>query len=245
MRVHYLQHVPYEGIGAIRAGFHERAHVLSCTSFFDGGELPAPAQLDWLIVMGGPMSVHDDDRYPWLVAEKRFIEAVIDSGKTVLGVCLGAQLIAHVLGAEVRRMPQPEIGWHRIRVFPSEQAVSAALSDGMEAFHWHGEAFEIPAGAERLAASEACPNQAFVYGDRVIALQFHLESTPELVRGLVQNCGGELDASRRVQTPEQMLSSIARFDAANAAMRGLLHALEQLTGPEGGMGAGDSHGNES
>lgn len=174
------------------------------------------------------MGVGDTSRYVWLGDEMRFIEAAIRSDKKVLGVCLGAQLVAHVLGAQVTRMQQREIGWYPIRLLPGAQRLAGVFSDGMQTFHWHGDAFEIPAGATPLAASAACPNQGFLYGDRVVGLQFHLELNPDLVRQLAENCGADLDGTRYVQTRKQMLSPKENFEKANSAMHILMRRLESI-----------------
>ena len=122
MRAHYFQHVPYEGLGCITGWLESRAARVTGTRFFESPRLPDPAQVDFLIIMGGPMSVNDEATLPWLRAEKRFIAETIAAGKTVLGICLGAQLIASALGARVYRNPEPEIGWFPIeglaRSFP-------------------------------------------------------------------------------------------------------------------------------
>jgi GMP synthase (glutamine-hydrolysing) len=147
-----------------------------------------------LILMGGYMSVYEEDQYPWLVDEKELVRQAIGVGKAVLGVCLGAQLIARALGAEVRRNRYREIGWFPVTLTPGGER--SALLDGwpktFEAFHWHGDAFDLPAGAVKLAESEACANQAFLYGDRTVALQFHVETTAGSVMRLVSNCADDL-----------------------------------------------------
>ena len=114
LQIHYLQHVPFEGLGSIESWLHERGHHVSATHMFSGDQLPQLDHLDWLMVMGGPMGVSDDIQYPWLKGEKEFIREAVDSGKVVLGICLGAQLIADALGAPVRKNEYREIGWFPI-----------------------------------------------------------------------------------------------------------------------------------
>ena len=173
------------------------------------------------------MSVHDEDRYPWLVAEKRCIAAAINAGKTVVGVCLGAQLIAEVLGARVRRNEHREIGWFPVRKVSGapQPGVAAAFPPEIEAFHWHGDTFGLPAGAIHLARSDACEHQAFVYQERVLALQFHLETTRAAAAALIENCGDELTPGPFVQTPAEMLARDDRFVVVNEAMEGILDRL--------------------
>jgi GMP synthase-like glutamine amidotransferase len=228
MRVHYLQHVPFEGPGSIAPHLQARGHVLSSTLLYDKATLPATAAIDCLIVLGGPMGVHDDAQYPWLAAEKAFIREVIAQDKPVLGICLGAQLIATVLGARVYRNTHREIGWFPVHREADTAAspLASVLPQEAAVFHWHGDTFELPEGATLLASSAACRNQAFLYRERVLALQFHLETTPEGVEALISNCGAELDGSRYVQNAAALLApGPQRFAALNALMGRMLDAL--------------------
>ena len=230
MNIHYLQHVAFEGLGSIAEWVQQRGHTVSATRFYTADPLPLPDAIDGLIVMGGPMSIHDEADYPWLVSEKRFIKAVIGAGKPVLGICLGGQLIANVLGAKVHKNPVKEIGW-----FPVEwrlEVLSAGLgestpgmADTTEAFHWHGETFDLPAQSEWIASSAACPNQGFLYGGKVLGLQFHLEATLSGAAALIEHCGDELVAAPFIQTAEAILAKPDRFVAINLVMRKVLDQL--------------------
>lgn len=228
MRIHYLQHVPFEGLGSMEEWFVERRHTLSATHLYSGEQLPEQNSFDWLVVMGGPMGVADEGQHPWLKPEKHFIRTAIDSGKPVLGICLGAQLIADALGAAVTGNPQREIGWFPITVTEDARTttIGKILADNPEVFHWHGDRFAIPEGATSLAASEACDNQGFLYDNRVLGLQFHLETTELSARELILNCGDELDGSEFVQGAEQMLSQPGRFIAINQLMADILDIME-------------------
>lgn len=206
MHVHCLTHVPFEGMGSITPWLAAAGHEIAYTRLYEQAPFPAPEQVDLLVVMGGPMSVHDEEAYPWLAAEKRFIREVVETGKPVLGICLGAQLIANTLGAKVYRNPVKEIGWFPIRGVPQEGPVFS-FPPMATAFHWHGETFDLPPEAIRLAGSEACGNQAFQLGKAVIGLQFHLETTPESARDLVAHCGNELVPGQYVQSAEQILAA--------------------------------------
>jgi GMP synthase-like glutamine amidotransferase len=227
MRIHCLQHVPFEGLGSMGPYFQKKGHPVSHTHLYLGQPCPSPSDFDWLVVMGGPMGVHDDAKYPWLPAEKRFIAESIDQGRHVLGICLGAQLIADVLGARVVKNRHREIGWFPIH--PAKEIASTLLGPvfpaPLEVFHWHGDTFEIPSAGVPFASSEACQNQGFMVGDRVVGLQFHLETTPESARALVENCGDELDGSAYVQSGEEILAAPAKFAAINGVMTALLEAL--------------------
>lgn len=214
MRVHVFQHVPFEGLGSIGTWLHDRGATVSATQFFEETvTLPPIADIDLLIVMGGPMSVNDASLYPWLLGEKRFIAEAIGRGTAVLGVCLGAQLIAGALGARVRPNPEREIGWFPISsAAPLEKAREDTtpvfrFPNGLTVFHWHGETFDMPSGAVHLASSEACRNQAFQYGRRVIGLQFHLEVTPQAIHDLVEGGREELIAGKSVQSAERILAA--------------------------------------
>ncbi len=228
MRAHYLQHVPFEGLGSIEAWLDARgARVTSTQLYAEGARFPDPAAVDLLVVMGGPMSVNDEAELPWLVAEKRFVAAVIAAGKPVLGVCLGAQMIASALGAAIYPNPEPEIGWFEIAPVPKAPVspFAALFAEPIRVFHWHGETFDLPPGATLLAESEACRHQAFAIGDRVLGLQFHLETTPASARALVEHCGDELAPARFVQSADEILGDPEKFRRANQAMSLVLERL--------------------
>lgn len=186
---------------------------------------------DMLIIMGGPMSVHDTRDYPWLEQEKAFISQAVNEGKTILGICLGAQLLAHVLGGKVYQNAKKEIGWFPVHNNPSAPAsdIMRVLPESMDAFHWHGETFSLPENAHLLASSQACVNQAFLYSDRILGLQFHLETTPESARSLISHCQEEMIPDTYIQTPETIMAQPARFLEINKIMHALLDALSQQT----------------
>ncbi|NOX88823.1 MAG: type 1 glutamine amidotransferase [Calditrichaeota bacterium] len=228
MRVHFIQHVPFEGPGCISA-FLQPKHQLSYTHLYRGQPLPSPGQIDCLIIMGGPMSIFDEQKYPWLKEEKRFIAEVIESDKVALGICLGAQLIAHVLGAKIEKNKYREIGWFPI--YRNSEIENTLLNDvfpgELEVFHWHGDTFELPENSVLIASSEACKNQGFILENRIIGLQFHLEATPETAKALISHGRRELDNSRYVQSEREILSSEAKFDAINKVMFRLLQRIEE------------------
>jgi len=228
MRIHYLQHVPFEGLGSIAEWAAEKGHSVTLTRLYVNEAPPALDSFDWLIVMGGPMNIYQHDAYPWLVEEKRFIRAAIEGEKIVLGICLGAQLIADVLGGPVVDGREKEIGWFDIERSSGVAAepLAAFLDGRCEVFHWHGDTFNIPPGGRHLASSSICDNQGFIYGERVVALQFHLETTPESAQALIENCSEELAVGGvHVQGGEAMVAEPARFSAINLRMAVLLDAL--------------------
>lgn len=200
----------------------ERGHAVAYTRFHAGEAPPAPSDFDFLIVMGGPMGVHDGDRLPWLPGEKQALRSALQAGRSVLGVCLGAQLIADVLGAPVTRSREPEIGWFPVDLSPAarETWLSQVFPASFPAFHWHGDTFEIPSGFVPLGASAACANQGFLGGARenVLGLQFHGEVTAESVASLVEACGDELRPASHVQDAAGLREGIRHAPALNAML---------------------------
>lgn len=206
MRAHYLQHVPFEGLGSIEQWLTSNGYNLTSTKFFESADLPDPEAIDFLVVMGGPMSVNDENTFPWLVQEKQFVRKTIELGKPVLGICLGAQIIASAMGSRVFPNSEKEIGWLPVNSVASDNDSVFRFSNSQIVFHWHGETFDLPPNAIQLARSEGCENQAFQLGNHVIALQFHIETTKESARELVSNCRTELVPSMYVQSKEDILS---------------------------------------
>jgi len=228
MRIHYLQHVPFEDLSSIEPILRKKGHELTAIHLYEGQQIPLVKEIDWLIVMGGPMGIYDEAKYPWLNAEKLFIKQAIESNKIVLGICLGAQLIADALGAKVCQNKHREIGWFNISRSPEVEGtvLSEVIPDQMEVFHWHGDTFDIPQGAKAIAASEACRNQGFIINNRVVGFQFHLETTLQSASALINNCRDELDKSQYVQTESEILSDNQRFTNINQVMYSVLDALE-------------------
>ena len=222
MRAQILQHVPFEGPGSIAQWLESRYDSVQTTHLYAGDHLPAAEELDLLIIMGGPMSVNDESDYPWLVQEKELVRTMVALNKPVLGICLGAQLIANVLGAKVFAGPQKEIGWFPI-TSSTQRAGVFQFPDTATVFHWHGETFDLPEGATRLASSPVCDNQAFLVGRNVIGLQFHLETTPESVELMLLNCADELVDGEYIQTADQIKSAdTAVYQGANRLMAAIL-----------------------
>lgn len=232
MKIEVFQHVPFEGIGSMEAWFEARHMDIHYTRFFAGDNPLPPEESDGLVIMGGPMSVHDTDKYPFLATEPEHIRASIEAGKPVLGVCLGAQLIALALNARVYPHVRAEIGWFPVEMI--QEAEPSLLANVMpvlaEVFHWHGDTFDIPAGAVHLARSKACENQAFSYSNHVLALQFHMEATRELVNGICVHVGHQVSPGPYVQLPEEFLADPERFLRMRAWMDGVLNELFQTKG---------------
>jgi len=228
MRIHVLQHVPFEGPAGIRDWATRKGHPVTTIPLFEHGRLPDIAAFDWLVVMGGPMGVRDEADYSWMANEKELIGAAIAAGKTVIGVCLGAQLIATALGARVYPNAHREIGWFPVELTDQGRAsdLSAFLPHRLQVFHWHGDTFDLPAGAIHLVRSEGCRHQTFFYADRVLGLQFHLESTPVSVADLVANCADEIVHGKYVQDAERILAATEEdYAGINQALFGILDRL--------------------
>jgi GMP synthase (glutamine-hydrolysing) len=227
MNIHFLQHLPFEDAAGIRAWMDSRGHRFSRTAFFENDPFPTLDSFDWLVVLGGFMNIYEHEHYPWLIDEKRFIGEAINAGKVVIGICLGAQLIADVLGGPVTQGAHKEIGWHPVRRTPdsTRSNVFSALPEEFMAFHWHGDTFAIPPDSIHTVESTACSNQAFSYDDRVIGLQFHLESTQESVENLILNCSNELVEAPYIQSPTAMRGNFGRLGALNTLMNTLLDSV--------------------
>lgn len=222
MRIHWLQHAEHEDLGCLAPTLARRGEAVSLSRLWDGDELPAVSAFDALIVMGGPMNIYEHAAHPWLVGEKALIRAAIDAGKPVLGICLGSQLIADVLGGPVTRNAHSEVGWFEVTLNREGRAhpLFADWPETFAAFHWHGDTFAMPPGAQHLMSSEACANQGFVWGERVVGLQFHLEVTAADARVWLQH--EQPAPARYVQTPEHILGDVERFALNNRLMMQLL-----------------------
>src|SRR6185312_12926768 len=185
MRIECLQHVPFEGPGNIQAWAAERGHDFHIVRLYAEERLPELDSFDMLVVMGGPMSVHDEAYYEWLRPEKALVAECVKQKKFVLGVCLGSQLLAEVLGTMVYRNGVKEIGW-----FPIQLKTGAVGLFCNFVLHWHGETYNLPPGCTLLAESEGCAVQAFEHPS-ALGLQFHLEVTADGLAALISHCGNE------------------------------------------------------
>lgn len=229
LSIHTLMHVPFEGLGCIEQWINRNGHSLSYTHFYDNYKLPDQEEFDWLIIMGGPMGVYDEDIYPWLEEEKTFIRQAINKGKTVTGICLGSQLIAEALGAKVYPNKQKEIGWFDIKCTAAgkTQPFLNGFEEQFPVFHWHGDTYDLPIGSELLFSSEVCTNQAFLFKEKVLGLQFHFEVTEQTLKGMVENGMNELVESKTTQSAEQILNQKENINANNKKMFQILDYFEK------------------
>ncbi|EMG37016.1 GMP synthase family protein [Desulfocurvibacter africanus PCS] len=207
MRMHFLEHAPYGGGAYIEQWAVEKGFDISRTKLHEGEALPSSRDYDALVVMGGPMSVNDDFKYPWLRAEKEHISKAVAQGRHVLGLCFGAQILAQALGAWVGRSPQPEVGWQTVRLTPYASGLRylADFPPEFTALQWHYDAFDLPRHTVLLAESETCA-QAFALGEQVLGLQFHLEATRTSLERLVADLGDALIPKATVQDAPTILN---------------------------------------
>lgn len=176
------------------------------------------------------MGVFDDAIYPWLAPEKKFIEHAIKQNKTVIGVCLGSQLIADVLGAKVYRSEQKEIGWFPVQLTEQgkENEIFSFLPREFSAFHWHGETFDLPQNAIHVAQTAVCQNQAFIYDDAVIGLQFHLEVTEQSISKMVHFGRADLVQSAYIQDEKEILSGKQFVRVNNEKLNEILNRIKKI-----------------
>jgi GMP synthase (glutamine-hydrolysing) len=227
MRINCFQHAPFEGPAAFEHWAAVRGHTLRTTKLYENDPLPDLESFDFLLIMGGPMNIDEEALYPWLLEEKRFIHNAIRSGKTVIGVCLGAQLIADLLDGKVYKGEHKEIGWFPITFSQAARAskIFGFLPEQITVFHWHGDTFTLPPQAAHIAESEGCRQQAFLYNDRVLGLQFHLEMTEESLQQMVQNGENELIDGRYIQHAEEIRAARDHLQVIHNALFGILDRL--------------------
>ena len=222
-----LRHEPHVSTGSLPNLLAEAGFDLHPLDLFES----LPEGLPWseaagLIVLGGTMSANDGDRFPFLAAELEWIREAIRRRLPMLGICLGAQLLAKALGAAVYRNTQPEIGWHQVELLPpaAEDRLFRDRAVRETVFHWHGDTFDLPAGAVHLAQSPACRHQAFRYGATAYGLQFHVEMVPELMElWLREFDAGNASGAGSGNDPAAIRAAATRaFPAMNSFSRCLL-----------------------
>ncbi len=242
MRIHCLQHLKNDTLGSIGTWIDDKEYKLTKTLLYENSFFPAPEEFDLLLIMGGTMSIYQEEEYSWLKPEKEFVSKVIEAGKPVLGSCFGAQMISEVLGGKVTKNPYKEIGWHTVRSIeenieqsPSELTDSklpSCMFPEFTGFMWHGDTFEIPAGAVKLFESEACPNQGFIYNGNVLGLQFHPEANRQWVRNLIRDSGHDLVSGKYIQSEKEILGQESFFDSSRNLTFSLMNWFEEKCGQE-------------
>lgn len=210
MKVLILQHTATEGAGEILDWSVKQQSEITYIDLYKANlDFDSTKCYDLMVILGGRMSVNDETQLPWLKAEKQFVREMIAANTPVLSICLGAQMIASALGVSVRANSQTEIGWHPVRRVNSDKKV-IQLPETFDFFHWHNETFELPPNAVRLAESDACLNQGYQIGDRVIGLQFHPEVTVDTLQQWIKADDGMLKTSTFVQTSAVMTRLAAK-----------------------------------
>ena len=223
MNIHILQHAEWETIGQLDRWFYENGLSYSTTHLYKGEKLPK-TKIDFLIIMGGPMGIFDDENYYWLKEERELIKQTVNSKAKVLGICLGSQFIADSLGAKVFPGKEKEIGFFDIKKV-TNHPITNSLPNEFEVFHWHGDTFETPKNAINLFESELTENQGFIYDNRVVALQFHLEVGMKEIESFVENGINELIPSTYVQHKNEILNQNFNFDKSNSYLFNILDSI--------------------
>ena len=206
MHIHILQHVAHEGPAAIASWAADRKFSTSISLAGSEKALPGTDSFDWLIILGGPMNVNDEQFHPWLIAEKKLIRQAMEQKKIVIGICLGAQLIAHIAGAEVRQNTSPEIGFFPVHFYEAAKndPVFRFFPKQLTTFHWHGNIFELPENAVSMASTEITPCQAFRLNETIFGFQFHPECTINSISSMIEYGKEELNSSKHVQTEPEI-----------------------------------------
>ncbi len=213
MEITCLQHVAFEGPARLESWLNGKGIALRRVLVSEQ-DLPDPSDCAAVIVMGGPMNIYQHRDHPWLVGEKRFLRDCLDRSIPLLGICLGAQLLADALGARVFQNAQREIGWFPVEATAEITQRFPSLAGKPMVLHWHGDTFDLPRGATRVAASEACAEQGFYLPGSCLGLQFHAEATPESVRDLLAHCSDELSAAPYVQNAAEIEAGATRAQFA-------------------------------
>ncbi len=206
MRIHFVQHVSFETPGYLINWAESRKYPVTFSKLFESNSFVQTNLFDVLVILGGPMGVYEEQKYPWLKEEKNFIKKAIADNKKVLGICLGAQLVAEALGAKVYPHHQKEIGWWPIHKMnhPETQFLTSHLPEQFVTFHWHGDTFDLPYGSTQLFTSGACDQQGFIHGRNTAAIQFHLEATEVLIKQMICHEKEELVYAPYIQTEQKI-----------------------------------------
>lgn len=226
--LHIFQHVDFEGAGAIADWCHKNSIQIQWTRLWQrDAQLPSPESIDHLLVLGGPMGVYDEDIYEWLADEKDFLRRYLALDRPLLGICLGAQLIAEALGSIVYPNTHKEIGFFPIlSCEPKSDSLLSHLPDQLEVLHWHGDTFDLPPGSTRLYSSAACDNQAFQFNEHILGLQFHLECNLPGLDSLILHSREDLaQTGSYIQKESEILLKSKILSQLN---RSLFHLLDKL-----------------
>jgi GMP synthase-like glutamine amidotransferase len=228
MRIAALLHVSFEKLGLIEDWALSKGHSVKEYYLFADPQLPKPAAFDMLIIMGGPMSVNDEGRFPWLRSEKALIQTCRDMGQPVLGICLGAQLLASSLGSRIYQAKTAEIGWFPVLMNADKRltALFPGLPNEVITFHWHGETFDPPPGVISLGSSAVTACQGFLADNRMLALQFHPEIKPENISLMINHSGEELTGGPYIQDAGMLSAGLEHQQENQMLLEIFLNYLE-------------------
>jgi GMP synthase-like glutamine amidotransferase len=234
VKIHCLQHLENETLGNIGVWIAHKGHILTKTLLYEKPSFPDPSEFDLLLVMGGKMSVYQEEEFLWLKPEKEFIRKTIKASKPILGSCFGAQITAEILGGRVTKNRFKEIGWHTVRSIKSTN-LNASINlelpycrlNSFPGFMWHGDTFEIPPDATKLFESEACPNQGFIYNRNVVGLQFHPEADNQWVKNLLSDSRNELVPGKYIQSEKEIYGQDEYFKSAGSLAFSLMDWFEK------------------
>jgi GMP synthase (glutamine-hydrolysing) len=221
MKIGVLQHAAFEGPGEIAEWAKQRGHSVSICHLYQGDPLPVLDDFDLLVIMGGEMNIYQYRDWPWLKAEGAFVRSALAAGKKAIGICLGAQFLADALGAQVVQNREVELGWLPISWTNEAHQAFPKLPRESTVLHWHGDTFSLPEGATRLAVSEACAEQGFLIPGKCLALQFHMEVDPALVKHFVAS-QETWPAGQSVQEPKAIVNESEKHCTTN---RELLYGM--------------------
>jgi len=225
MKIICLTHANFELPGIIEPWAIENGHEFAIKMSYKGDTLPSADNIDCLIVMGGPQDAGDWNKFPYLEGEAKLIKEVIDQNKTVIGFCLGAQLIGEALNAATERSPEKEVGVYPITFTKEgmEDQIFSGFSETIDAIHWHGDMPGMPKDAVLLAGSEGCPRQIIRFKPSVYGFQCHMEMTKKNIEGMIEACPDDLKPSKYVQNADDLLEK--DYDAINANLVKILNRL--------------------
>lgn len=236
VQIYSLEHAPHEDPVYITQWLYEKEVNLHPVRLYKGDHFPDVAEVGVLLIMGGFMNIYEEKEFPWLIEEKVFIRKVIEAGKPVLGICLGGQLIADILGGKVTKASKPEYGWHtinRVSHIPHlingwTSRISALFPEKLDVFEWHQDTFAIPEGAIRLYASEYCENQAYLYQDRVFGFQFHPEMDELTIREFLYYSSSEIKEKGLEDIKNDILKRISLNASGHTFIAGVMEYLLEL-----------------
>jgi GMP synthase (glutamine-hydrolysing) len=224
MRIDVIEHAANEGPGKIALWAQARGYTLNHVRMDAGAPLPSLDDSGLIVIMGGGMNIYEHRDFPWLVDEKRFLAKAVTREKPLLGICLGAQLLADVLGAKVVQNPHKEVGWWPVR-FLDRSTPFDGFPTECPMFHWHGDTFDVPNRARRIAESDGCPNQAFAFGDHIVGLQFHAEVTATDPAAFCDSAPQDVEDGPFSQSRDAIVAASPDLTAADRGLHRLLDAL--------------------